>query len=88
MSTHQTRNDRHAEQPSGSEFVGEPCCARGVDYSSPCGNWEQMMQTGPCADWFRRHRLAVYTALTLAALGLLVLPAVWVLGIIAFFRTF
>jgi hypothetical protein len=46
-----------------------------------------MMQACPCAGWFGRHRLAVYTALTVVGLGFLTLQAGWVLGIIAFFRT-
>ena len=87
MSRHQARNDRNEERPGGSELAGTPCCAGGVDFSSPCGNMGRMMQAGPCAGWFGRHRLAVYTGLTVVGLGFLALQVGWVLGIIAFFRT-
>ena len=87
MSRDQAENDRYEERPSGSEFGGTPCCAEGVDFSGPRGNMGRMMQACPCAGWFGRHRLAVYTALTVVGLGFLTLQAGWVLGIIAFFRT-
>jgi hypothetical protein len=88
MSRNQTNNDRHEERTSGSEFVGTPCCTEGVDFSGGCGNMGQMMKASPCAGWLGRHRLAVYTAMTAVGLGILILQAGWVLGIIAFFRTF
>jgi hypothetical protein len=47
-----------------------------------------MMRGGPCAGFFSRHRRAVTLALIVAGLGFLLLQAGWVLGVIAFFRTF
>ena len=47
----------------------------------------EMMQACPCGGLLKRHRFAMYTALTVAGLGILALQAGWVLGIIAFFRT-
>jgi len=75
MSSNQTENDRHEERPGG--FDGTRCCAGDTDLSGSC----------PCGGFLKRHRLAVYTTLTVAGLGILVVQAGFLLGIIAFFRT-
>ncbi len=88
MPRNQAKNDRREEGPSGSEFGATPCCAGGAEMSGSCaGSMKEMMEASPCAGLLRRHRLAGYTALTVAGLGFLILQAGWVLGIIAFFRT-
>ena len=87
MSNEKAKNERTEDRPSGPEFVGVGCCGDGVDTAGSCGNMREMMQGGPCAGFLKRHRLAVFTALTVVGLGFLILQVGWVLGVIAFFRT-
>jgi hypothetical protein len=86
MTTNQTENDRREKRPG--ETDGTWCCAGATDLPGSFGDMREMMKTGPCGGFLTRHRLAVYTALTVAGLGILVIQAGFVLGIIAFFRTF
>jgi len=83
----ETGNERRERRPSGSEFVGAPCCPEGLAWSVPGGDMGQMMQACPCAAWLERHRLAAYAALTVVGLGFVALQVGWILGVIAFFRT-
>ena len=87
MSRNQARNDRNEERPSESELGGMPCCAEGANWAGSSGDMGQMMQACHCAGWFRRHRLAVYTAAAVVGLGFLMLQVGWILGVVAFFRT-
>ena len=87
MSRDEARNERGERRPNGSELAGMPCCPDGVAWPGPGGEMGRMMQACPCTTWFRRHRLAAYTALIVTALGFLALQVGWILGVIAFLRT-
>ena len=63
--------------PSGPAAAG--CC--GTDAGKMVEGW-------PCGTVFKRHRFTIFAALTGVALTLLIGFAGFILGIIAFFRTF
>jgi hypothetical protein len=72
-----------------SEFAGMPCCPGGSGSTGPRGSdMDKMMEACPCGDLLKRHRLAAFTTLVALGFGVLILQAGWVLGVIAFFRTF
>ena len=71
-----------AERTMAEEYPSKmpKCCSTDV---------AEMMSKGcPCKTFIKRHRVAVFTGFTGAALALLTIPVGAVLGIIAFFRTF
>ena len=87
------RKDSTNGEPGGKPTEGtkaevKSCCQGGTGSSvSGRDSVKEMMRACPCGDKLRGHRLAVYTTLVGIGLGLLVLPAGWLLGVIAFFRT-
>jgi hypothetical protein len=89
MSQERNSDERATNQDNRLEFAGMACCSGGPGSSGLReGNLEEMMEACPCGDFLRRHRVAVFTTLAVAGLGVLILQAGWVLGVIAFFRTF
>ena len=78
-----------AEVQTGSEDAATPCCENRPEASGTCGgSMEEMMRACPCATAMKRHRIAVYTTLAVMGFTLLVLQAGWILGVVAFFRTY
>ena len=66
--------------PSGSASSRSAgCCGFGAT---------EMMWGCPCGAILKRHRRALWLAMAGMALGFLILQAGWVLGVIAFFRSF
>jgi len=84
-----TNDERGGKPNEGTKAEVKSCCEGGTESSASCGDsMKEMMRACPCGDKLRSHRLAVYTTLVGIGLGLLILPAGWILGVIAFFRTF
>ena len=84
---HQEKKDRAGKSccEGGAEMFG---FAAGGAKDFSAADMKKMMKGCPCGDVLKRHRFAVFTSLAVIGLGFLVLQAGWVLGVVAFFRTF
>ena len=64
------------------------CAPSGAATASCCGmDVAEMADGRPCGAFFKEHRFAIFTAITVMGLTFLIVFAGFILGIIAFFRT-
>ena len=90
MSNEKDGNGRFEEQRDRPEPQGTPCCAGAAEATDFWGGSGEGMSRAcsSCGAMLKRHRVAVYTMLVGFGLTALILQAGWILGVIAFFRTF
>ncbi len=89
MNNERANNERSEAKSRGPEFKAADCCAGAAEMAGFGEvDMKEMMRACPCGGWLKRHRLAVYTTMAGIGLGMLVLQVGWILGVIAFFRTF
>ena len=89
MNKERNSDEGARDQDNRLDSAGMPCCSGTSGSSGPReGSFEEMMEACPCGDFLRRHRVAAFTTMGVVGLGILILQAGWVLGVIAFFCTF